>query len=42
MNQIKELLDQGMIRPIKSPCSSHVVLVQKRMDLGECILIIGI
>ena len=29
-NQVRELLDQGVIRPITSPCGSPIVIIPKK------------
>lgn len=38
---VKELLSTRVIRPSKSPFSSPIVMVKKKMVTGECVLIIG-
>ncbi|GJR16488.1 reverse transcriptase domain-containing protein [Tanacetum coccineum] len=40
-NQLQELADRGFIRPSTSPWGAPVLFVKKKMDLSECVLIIG-
>ena len=38
--QVQELLDKGYVRESLSPCAVPVILVQRKMVLGECVLIV--
>ena len=38
--QVQELLEKGLIRECLSPCAVYVVLAPKRMENGECALIL--